>query len=243
MPVTCTAAQGIQRRLEFDYYGSPFARREYFRPSAPGAGPDAYLVEQSPGSVVRPHFHVVDQFQVVVTGSGTLGRKEATAVTAHYADAYTGYGPIVASDDGLFYFTLRPGYDGGAQYLPEEREKQLRVAGGRRHRLSRQVRLQDEASLRSATSNRQDPLFEPDDDGLAASELVLAPGQTVDLPSSAHGAYLLVLYGDVHIGSEQFDTWSVLYYGPSEPIPSLSVDSDGAQLLHLRFPEPRQPLG
>ena len=35
--------------------------------------PQALLVEQSPNSVVPPHFHGIDQFQVVVNGSGMLG--------------------------------------------------------------------------------------------------------------------------------------------------------------------------
>jgi hypothetical protein len=44
------------------------------RPSRSGFDPQAFLVEQSPNSEVRPHFHLTDQFQVVVEGGGGNGQ-------------------------------------------------------------------------------------------------------------------------------------------------------------------------
>jgi hypothetical protein len=37
--------------------------------------PVAFLVEMDPDRVLRPHFHMADQFQVFVTGDGTFGRE------------------------------------------------------------------------------------------------------------------------------------------------------------------------
>jgi hypothetical protein len=36
--------------------------------------PVAFLVEGTKERVIRPHYHEVDQFQVIVKGGGTLGR-------------------------------------------------------------------------------------------------------------------------------------------------------------------------
>ena len=38
--------------------------------------PHIFLVEMDSGGSIRPHFHQVDQFQVFVCGSGSMGRNE-----------------------------------------------------------------------------------------------------------------------------------------------------------------------
>src|SRR5690242_9982264 len=38
--------------------------------------PFAFLSQGDPNRVIRPHWHIVDQFQVIVEGSGSLGRHE-----------------------------------------------------------------------------------------------------------------------------------------------------------------------
>lgn len=87
------------------------------------AGPQAYLVRQS-AAVLGAHFHEVDQFQVVVSGRGALGREPAKRGLVHYTDAYTPYGPIEAdTDGGLEYFTLRREATIGANFMPDAREK------------------------------------------------------------------------------------------------------------------------
>ena len=89
--------------------------------------PQAFLIEMQANEVIVPHFHEVDQFQVFVSGSGSLGRDRDAAqpLTVHYADHHTGYGPINAGPQGYSYFTLRARSDSGAVYLhqPGYREK------------------------------------------------------------------------------------------------------------------------
>ena len=48
-------------------------------------------------------------------------------VAVHYTDAWSAYGPIVAADEGISWFTLRNTWDSGARYMPAARE-QLRAA-------------------------------------------------------------------------------------------------------------------
>ena len=74
-------------------------------------GPTCYLVEQ------EPSFHRANQFQVIVSGRGKLGREPVSALAVHYAGAYTPYGPIVSEADGIDYFTIRDAFDPGARWM------------------------------------------------------------------------------------------------------------------------------
>src|SRR3954465_7969791 len=96
-------------------------------PSADCLYPMAFLVEKEAAAIVRPHFHQADQYQVVVQGSGRLGLHEVASVAVHYTDAYSAYGPIIAADEGVSWFTLRNAWDPGARYMPAQR-RQLREA-------------------------------------------------------------------------------------------------------------------
>src|SRR5882757_7445696 len=49
-----------------------------------------YLVSyDEAGGTIPPHFHGVDQWQVVIDGGGRLGKHDASAVLVHYTDGYT----------------------------------------------------------------------------------------------------------------------------------------------------------
>ena len=63
-------------------------RREYIgSPGTINTGPQAFLVERNyPGARISPHFHDIDQFQIVVAGDCTMGKKDARSVTFQYAD-------------------------------------------------------------------------------------------------------------------------------------------------------------
>ena len=100
---TVVRAGGTGNR--YDYIGSP---------GTIDANPQAFLVERLyPDARIDPHFHDIDQFQVVVQGFCKMGKKPAPPVTFQYADAYTPYGPIVGEKDGFAFFTLRPIASGG----------------------------------------------------------------------------------------------------------------------------------
>src|SRR4051794_7124150 len=92
--------------------------------------PMAFLVEKDPHAVVKPHFHQADQYQVIVQGGGRLGVHDVGTVAVHYTDAWSAYGPIVAADEGIAWFTLRNAWDPGARYMPASRD-QLRAARAR----------------------------------------------------------------------------------------------------------------
>src|SRR5690349_16909151 len=58
--------------------------------------PDARLEHFDKGKSSTPHFHINDQFQVVVGGQGKLGRHALTPYCVHFSRAYTPYGPLLS---------------------------------------------------------------------------------------------------------------------------------------------------
>ena len=99
-------------------------RTNFMVPTDEEAGqPQAFLAECGPHRVLRTHYHENDQFQIFVSGNGTAGKHPIAPFQVHFARAHTPYGPIVAKEDGVAFLTLRTRKDGGAQYLPEKREK------------------------------------------------------------------------------------------------------------------------
>src|SRR4051812_25288320 len=79
-------------------------RHKGARPAAAaGPAPVAYLVEQAPHTELRAHFHVADQFQIFVSGSGRIGAHGASVGFGHFVGPYSGYGPIVGGDEGVGY--------------------------------------------------------------------------------------------------------------------------------------------
>lgn len=174
--------------------------------SEPGYGQpngQAFMVEMGGDTdPLRTHFHVVDQFQVFVHGSGTVGRHPVGHSTVHYADRFTPYGPLVADPSGLSYVTLRSISDTGAYYMPDERDalrdgldSAQRSAGTRRNLT---FDLAPPSPADDGTDHDATPVgvIHADDDGLAVSVADLAPGATTTLsPFGGAGAFAVVLTG------------------------------------------------
>jgi hypothetical protein len=156
--------------------------------------PDAFLVEQGPADVLPPHFHRADEFQVVLSGWGTLGNHPVQPPSVHFAGAFTPYGPIVAGPEGIGYMTLRKHYDTGALTMPKALPE-LRAAGREPRQLVSE--LLDIAPAVRQLECRE--VFEPEADGLAAWHYRL-PAHTSVLgpdPAAGGGQYFLVLAGEM----------------------------------------------
>src|ERR1700704_4591078 len=107
-----------------DYFGKDLAlKTSGGSPLQTGLhSPMAYLVEQPPNYTIPAHFHLVDQFQVMVSGTGWLGKSRIADTLVHYTNAYTTYGPIITEQDAVEYFTLRNAWDiTGAHKMPDSR--------------------------------------------------------------------------------------------------------------------------
>ena len=132
-----TVAQQMNRRRTGNGWNTAYIGKNRNTLKEGEAAPDpnivypmAFLVEKEAAAIVRPHFHQADQYQVIVQGGGKLGVHDVATVSVHYTDSYSAYGPIVAADEGISWFTLRNAWDPGARYMPAERQ-QLREARAR----------------------------------------------------------------------------------------------------------------
>ena len=207
---------------------------------APAAGetrpPQAFLVEQEVNAVVHPHFHFVDQFQVVVDGAGRIGRHEVVPITAHFAGASTAYGPITPGEQGLKYFTLRASADGtGAQFLPAAKARL--AAGPRRYALADPVL----PSTPEALAARREAVTEAvltEPDGLAILMLRIPPDGQLAAPDPRHGAgqSLLVTEGAIHHAGQVMGRLSALFVSPDEAPFVALAGAMGAEILLLQYP-------
>lgn len=229
------------------FNGCEYSRLNYFGERGAGGRdqPQGFYVEQAPGSTVPPHFHEVDQFQVVARGAGILGRHPIGPVAVHYTNAFTGYGPIHAGDGGLDYFTLRARHDSGARFLPEARPDQKR--GPRRHLLAEGPPPLGGAQLLGLDSIDVDPLMAPAEDGLGAWRVRMPPnaGDSETLPAligTRHGGCYVVVTGGALAGPEgALPEWGCLFVPPGEKSPAIAAGAKGAEALILRFPSPTFP--
>lgn len=215
---------------------------EYVEP-APGEvrPPQAFLVEQDPRAIVHPHFHFVDQFQVVVDGIGTIGKHPIKPIMAHFAGACTAYGPITPGAEGLRYFTLRASADDtGAQFLPAARGKMRK--GPKRYVLADPLLPSEPAALRARREAAVEvTLREPD--GLAILMLRVPPGGRLDAPDPATGAgqSMIVTAGTILHGGKVLDRLSALFVTADEPPLAVRAGPEGAELLVLQYPRRIEP--
>jgi hypothetical protein len=196
-------------------------------------GPQALLVEMpKTGSTIHPHFHDVDQFQIIVKGGGKLGREDARPVCFHYADAYAPYGPIIAGEQGIAFFTLRLACEGGYFPMPGSRH----LMPGRPGRvLTGYFAPETEAPRGEVT--RQALIDQPD--GVQVADLRLGPNARASgMPSTAGGQYYLVLRGSLLHGGREYGELSVVENEAGAPAPDFKAGKAGAALLMLQFAPP-----
>jgi hypothetical protein len=200
--------------------------------AAPPPGPEAlypmaFLVEQPAESVVAAHFHEANQWQVVVAGGGMLGSHAVAAGAVHYSNAFSAYGPIAAGPEGVWYFTLRNGYDRGAQYLPGARATLREV----------------KRKFREATGEGEAGTLVPEaDDGLGAWRHRLAPGQRLvgPDPMGGEGQFWVVAEGALRGPSgETLPRLSLVFVAPEEPAFVAEAGESGADLVLVQYPRGR----
>ena len=196
--------------------------------------PQAFLTQRPPLNVIQPHFHEMPQYQVVFEGGGRIGKHPVGPISVHYTDAYTPYGPIVAGEEGLGFYTLRGKVtNGGAHYMPQSRARLVRKAG---RTLMAEAEVGDLSGLASGQL-RIDELVSPTADGVAASLWSLGPHVSAQLeaPPTTGGRFLLVVAGDLLRDGQPYGRGACVHLRPEDPLPELCAGGDGAQLLALQF--------
>jgi hypothetical protein len=221
--------------------GGVGARRDYLgEPGSLEAGPQAFLVERPyPNPRVAPHFHDIDQFQVIVAGDGRMGTKEVKPITFQYADAFTPYGPIVGRDDGISFFTLRAVASGGYFAMPGSRQHMPGRAG---RNLAAAFDIEREPL--PAHEVTREPLMEPEADGVYAEGLRLgAHASTTGLTPDAGCQYYLVCTGSLIQDDKTLPVMSLIHVAPGDGTPRLQAGPDGANVLVMQFPRPTERPG
>jgi hypothetical protein len=246
--LTVSAEQGFAntRRVKLPN-GGEFVRSVFIGTQDKPAHPDPhhpqfYTVEQMPETVIDPHYHAVEQWQVIVSGEGTLGRHVAKPVAVHYVDRYTGYGPITAGKQGLTYYTVRAMSDPGAQFLdkPQAKEKLKQARSKKRYLYidAEAVGARTHDALKRRSQIETDPVIPPHDDGLAAWMVRMGPDADTPAPDPAQsgGQGLLVITGSLIHENKSLPELSCIFIAASSPPMHLKAGSAGAEVLMLQFP-------
>ncbi len=178
--------------------------------------PHAQVVEQPGAYVQRPHFHEIDQYQVIVGGSGHIGRRAVGLGDYHYTDRATTYGPIIGDADGINYLVLRPrgehGVDIRAKFMPESRAIRSRPPG--RHRFG--------------TASAPEPNAWHESSNIGDGALVLVtrvePGGALFEPVDRHAGgpgYLVALRGEFATAGRVLSAPSVIWLEVGDPWPNV----------------------
>ena len=214
-----------------DYIGTP---------GIINAEPQAFLVDRMfAGATIAPHFHDVDQYQVVVDGYCNMGKNAAPPVSFQYADAYTPYGPIKGEEKGFSFFTLRPVASGGFFPMPGSRQDMPGRAG---RNISAHFARTGPAP--AAGECVEAALMEEQGDGVDARGFRLGAGASMTGPASEGGGqYYLVCEGAVTHNSKVLPQWSLAHVLAGEDAPTMQAGPEGADVLVLQFCRPSERPG
>lgn len=198
--------------------------------------PMASLVEQPAHTTIPSHFHTVNQFQVVLEGQGSLGKRAVQPWVVHYTNGYTGYGPLCAGAQGMAFVTLRNRFDAGARYFPAGQS--FMKPAPKRHHLAGPLALRSAADLHALPQPTCEPVLEPEDDGLAAWCLRLGPHMRLESPDPAQGAgqYLLIAGGTLVHDGAALPPLTCLYVSADTAPLTLQSGAEGLEILLLQFP-------
>jgi hypothetical protein len=233
----------VDRLRRIDYLGVASTGPDGSYVPPPHDGPQAFMVVQGAQvGKIPAHFHSVQQFQYVASGSGTIAGRPLARGVVHYADGFTPYGPICAGPTGLTYATLRPCHDTGVNVMPaaQDRLAQLlgtpeRLAANRRQFTVDLLAQQAEAA--ASDGSRWIDRCERSD-GLRIA-VVSLPARATAPPVTAGGAgaFLLVVDGTMEGERESYRTGSIRWNEAGEPVRQ-RAGGEGARLALLQFPAP-----
>ena len=194
--------------------------------------PLAFLVFNQPNFITPPHLHDVNQFQLFVQGTAKMGTHTIAPGALHYAEHGTPYGPIVAGDEGLSYFTVRPTSPGRYFEMPGAMPLMNRKTG--RTFVSDAV-----IALPERTAMRE--LFQTPD-GLSAFETRATPDAQLPLPEIDHGgAFIIVMAGDVRFDSKVCPEGACFSMDRGDELPRLISGPNGAAAIFMSFPRTSTP--
>ena len=214
-------------------------RTWFMRPKVAGVprDPHAFLAEGTPKRVIRPHFHRVDQFQVIVRGGGVIGKHPLAINAVHFARAHTPYGPIVGGEEGLAFLTLRSlGDPTGRHHFPQAKDELKSIPNRDPWQVTEVPQFRDAGAVSVSEFARI-----RDEHGLAAFALRLKPGARTSAPdpSQSDGQYLIVTKGSLKYQGKDHQAITIAFVKPEENALEMEAGADGLEALVLNFPRQR----
>ena len=225
---------GVKTRHPPD--GGTAWRTDFLRGADGDVGhPMAFLAEGTPHRVIKPHFHDVDQFQVIVKGGGVIGKHALSLNAVHFSRAHTPYGPLTGDERGVGFLTLRATWDPGAQYLhnAESKEKLVKLDSRKPWQVTEAPNFDGNADVNVNTFQTI-----KDERGLAAFSIKLAPGATMMSPdiTQTNGQYLIVTSGSLNYEGKDYKAVSIGFSKPSEKQFPIIAGPEGVEAVVLHFP-------
>ncbi len=211
-------------------------------PPADALFPCAFLIYQEAGVAGPAHFHVANEFQIVVQGGGLFGKEAVDGICVHYAGAYTPYGPLLAGADGLTYMTLRDTYDGGAHIMPAKRDVLKAAHRKPRALLKKCGPASTPPALGSLPAPACEAVVPPQADGLAAWLYRIPPGGSSagENPAAGGGQFWLVVGGEQADREGSLPARSCTFVSADEGAFRAHAGPDGLEILALQFPHRRE---
>ena len=199
--------------------------------------PNCKLIEQQPHGVLQSHFHIVDQFQIMVAGEGLLGKHHVAPYTVHFAAKHTGYGPITAGEQGLHYMVFRLGKDSGAGYLPEQRGDMKDLP--RRHVMGKPIGCLNDTQRTALPSTVEHQAIAMQTDGLFATIYQAPAHQSIvgPEPTSGRGQFIYIAAGAAKLDGQTHEAGTAIFIAPTDPAATLTTDLSGAEILVMQFPK------
>ncbi len=203
-------------------------------------GPQAFLVNMpDEGSTIHPHFHDVDQFQVIVGGGGRLGPGQAKPIAFHYADAYTPYGPIIGAKDGISFFTIRANCANGYFPMPEARGK-MKTKPGRNIAGFFDI----DKPLPAAKASTRESLIDDTSDHVRVVGIRMGANATTSgEPTIGGDQYYLVCSGSLVRDGKETPPMTLIRLERGEDATTLTAGPTGANVLLLQLPMPTDRIG
>jgi len=200
-------------------------------------GPQAFTVQYEPARLSTAHFHETDQFQIIVDGSGKLGRHTVGRYAVHFSRAFTPYGPLASDDvpEGMTFLTLRRHGDPGAQKFPESKARLREVADRQPWQMTHTV------SFDAAAATGVQPVAAlTNDQGLRTYAITLAPQteQRAPAPAGGDGQFIVILEGSLLHDNREYRGLAVVSVDPNENAFQLRAGAKGLKGVVLNFPVP-----
>jgi rubredoxin len=211
-----------------------FFRATRDTPDAPTASLNRYEGGESRYSAA--HFHEVDQFQIIMEGSGEFGRHHVEPYYVHFARAYTPYGPLQSDKDtGWGFIVLRSHFDSGAQRFPGSLEKLKQIPDRKPWQVTAKVGFPaptGDVSVKDVTEIK-------DEQGLFTRTITMTPNArtTAPDPSVGDGQYVVVVKGSLIYENKERQAPTVVFTKRDEPAFEIQAGAQGLDAVIMNFPK------